>query len=685
MKRFEELVRAGATALPRLAVEPRGLERLAEALSRLLQEAADAAGRRPRKNARGTPWWNDQCAGAAAELRAMRRIYPTGHGREVQTARRELRRAVRRAKRHFWQTVLEGAESNQDIYKIMRWSRKPSRSGPRLYRKARGRGRHPGPLGPRGAGPRRTLDCSVTLADAACACTSTGNTSPGIDGITVRMLRRVWNHIGEAVRGLYEGCLHLGYHPACFRAAEVVMIPKPACLGKGLERLIARRLAWAAITQRVIHSQHAGALPKRSALDLALALLHDAETALTEGKVATLITMDIQGAFDTVLRNRLLLRLREQGWPTNLVRWAGCFMEQRSARIRLEDITTPTTPLTCGLPQGSPASPILFLLYTVPIYSIGEPNSRFGYADDVATLIRGRSYRRRPPGPRAPRKEPQQDLRWLGVWYDRKLSFRTHVEKWAAKAMTAAGFLQNLSNTRRGILPVDTACGHGLRPPILLYGAHVWYPGALRPVWGTARLVPSRITYLKNRIQLTLNVAMRAIARSETRRGPSTLLDERHPLTPRMSILPTPGRELMKRHGMRAPRAAQKQHASRLLRLHQMTAHAPRPRLLPPAPPQPDPTGGVDKTQAARDFNSWLRVCPEDTLIVYTDGSQSEDGACGYGYSVWLGPSEVTYGSGRVLLAEVYDAEVEGALEGFERHSRGPQDPGPAVPDSRLP
>ncbi|KAM4054449.1 reverse transcriptase (RNA-dependent DNA polymerase) [Hirsutella rhossiliensis] len=145
----------------------------------------------------------------------------------------------------------------------MRWSRKPNGKGKRAPsqdpRKARGLGRHPGPLGPRGAGPRRTLDCSVTLADAACACTSTGNTSPGIDGITVRMLLCVWNHIGE-VRGLYEGCLHLGYHSACFRAAEVIIIPKPskrnlslprgwrpisllACLGKGLERPIARRLA----------------------------------------------------------------------------------------------------------------------------------------------------------------------------------------------------------------------------------------------------------------------------------------------------------------------------------------------------------------------------------------------------------------------------------------------------------
>ncbi|KAM4056912.1 RNase H domain-containing protein [Hirsutella rhossiliensis] len=114
-----------------------------------------------------------------------------------------------------------------------------------------------------------------------------------------------------------------------------------------------------------------------------------------------------------------------------------------------------------------------------------------------------------------------------------------------------------------------------------------------------------------------------------------------------MSILPTPGRELMKRH----------------------------------APPQPDPTGGVDKTQAARDFHSWLRVCPEDTLIVYTDGSQSEDGACGYGYSVWLGPSEVTYGSGRVLLAEVYDAEVEGALEGL----RAALTWSPRTPDQQWP
>ncbi|KJZ72311.1 hypothetical protein HIM_08237 [Hirsutella minnesotensis 3608] len=89
--------------------------------------------------------------------------------------------------------------------------------------------------------------------------------------------------------------------------------------------------------------------------------------------------------------NRLVLRLREQGWPDNLARWTGSFMSGRSARVRYQDITTPTMPLQCGLPQGSPVSPILFLLYTEPIYRLGNPEGRFGNADDTAILCTGQS------------------------------------------------------------------------------------------------------------------------------------------------------------------------------------------------------------------------------------------------------------------------------------------------------
>ncbi|KAL9561813.1 hypothetical protein ACKAV7_014075 [Fusarium commune] len=188
--------------------------------------------------------------------------------------------------------------------------------------------------------------------------------------------------------------------------AEVVMIAKPgrrdltkprawrpisllSCLGKGLERLIARRLAWAAVHYSVLHPQQAGALPKRSATDLVTALVHDIEEAFACKRVATLVTMDIQGAFNTVMCNRLVLRLRKQGWPNHLAYWAGSFMGGRSARVRYQDTVTPSSPLQCGLPQGSPVSPILFLLYTEPIYRLGNPQGRFGYADDTAILSIG--------------------------------------------------------------------------------------------------------------------------------------------------------------------------------------------------------------------------------------------------------------------------------------------------------
>ncbi|KJK73387.1 hypothetical protein H634G_11411 [Metarhizium anisopliae BRIP 53293] len=91
------------------------------------------------------------------------------------------------------------------------------------------------------------------------------------------MLRTVWDIIGEHVRRLYEGCLVVGHHPQAFCEAEVVMITKAgkrdlstprawrpisllSCLGKGLERLLARRLAWASVHYEMLHPQQAGAL-----------------------------------------------------------------------------------------------------------------------------------------------------------------------------------------------------------------------------------------------------------------------------------------------------------------------------------------------------------------------------------------------------------------------------------------
>ena len=150
-------------------------------------------------------------------------------------------------------------------------------------------------------------------------------------------------------------------------------------------------MAYLAVNEGVFSPQHIGALLKCSAGDLVACVIHNIETAWALRKKASLLTMDIQGAFDAVLKNRLCMRLREQGWPTSLCAWALSFATDRTASIRLGDETQPNASLASGLPQGSPASPVLFALFIAPLLRLGFSAGKFGYADDIALLRTGKS------------------------------------------------------------------------------------------------------------------------------------------------------------------------------------------------------------------------------------------------------------------------------------------------------
>lgn len=65
-------------------------------------------------------------------------------------------------------------------------------------------------------------------------------------------------------------------------------------------------MAWVSIKYKFLHPQQFGALPLRSATDLATALILDIEEAWSRGLKASMLTLDVQGAFDAVLSGRLI-------------------------------------------------------------------------------------------------------------------------------------------------------------------------------------------------------------------------------------------------------------------------------------------------------------------------------------------------------------------------------------------
>ena len=774
LKRFIEIVEFGATRIPLVNSTPAELDELASALVNLLTSAAKAAGRPTRKGARTAPWWTEECAGAAASFRAIRRLYPLGFNQDVQIAKRDFHRVIRRAKRLYWRSLIDSFTDSSAVFKAVRWLKSPGpfqppplQVGDVVYETQLDKAN----ALRRATLERRTADddienpwipvsfprsipfpLEISLDEAQYATLHTGNTSPGSDNITVDLLKAVWHIIGTHVRRLFERCLSIGHHPKPFKEAEVVMIAKPgrrdltsprawrpisllSCLGKGLERLIARRLAWAAIHYSVLHPQQAGALPKRSATDLVTALIHDIEEAFARKKVATLVTMDIQGAFDTVLRNRLVLRLREQGWPDHLARWAGSFMSGRSARVRYQDTLTSSSPLECGLPQGSPVSPILFLLYTEPIYRLGNPQGRFGYADDTAILSIGDTVdetaamasssidemmrwgatngvsfdskktevmhfsRNKLRTALAVRhgdieKHPEPALRWLGIWLDSRLSFRIHVEKWAAKAQAVAYHLRGLTNTKHGPLPAAVRSAvRACVEPVLLYGTEAWYPGTTRPRWNQpTKDLSSSNQHLIQRMTRAMNQSMRAIlpvwkttpiaalhresgippvaqlleARRLRFSARLKSLDEAHPLASRTRPHSQPAyHDLIKR---RYQAQTESSFRTRLRRTDELLAPCARPKLVQRRFHQEllPPLQMASKDKSADAFSHWVESLDPLTLVVYSDGSLSSEGAASYGFTIHQDKVSIFDGSGRLGPAEVFDAEATGALEGLK-------------------
>ena len=101
-------------------------------------------------------------------------------------------------------------------------------------------------------------------------------------------------------------------------------------------------------------------------------------------------------------------------------------------------------------------------------------------------------------------------LKWLGVLFDRKLTFKWHVQELSTKASRVSNALKSLGNTERGvpaslIRQAVTSCVL----PIAYYAAETWWPGRARP--GRLGNVSNRVDSLVRLLDKVVLSGARAI------------------------------------------------------------------------------------------------------------------------------------------------------------------------------
>jgi hypothetical protein len=87
--------------------------------------------------------------------------------------------------------------------------------------------------------------------------------------------------------------------------------------------------------------------------------------------------------------------MRQLGYPTLVVSWCRSFLTEQTMALSFDSRTDIQWPVATGIPQGSPTSPILFLLYLCPLFdslqlhhpSIWSPS----YIDDVVLVAQGKT------------------------------------------------------------------------------------------------------------------------------------------------------------------------------------------------------------------------------------------------------------------------------------------------------
>jgi len=358
--------------------------------------------------------------------------------------------------------------------------------------------------------------------------------SPGPDAISNEMLTHLGNSAVNKLLEIFNLSWEEGKLPQIWREAIMIPIlkkgkdPKQAssyrpisltsCVVKTMERIVNERLRWHLETTNLLASEQAGFRQFRSTEDQATYLSQEIEEAFQEQKLVFAAWIDLQKAFDKVWTEGLLVKLLRNGVAGNMFTWIKSYLFNHRARVSLDSKTNSKKfLLRHGVPQGGVLSPTLFLLFINDLVAELPKGVKAAlYADDLVLWCKEEyastaTYRLQQaanmlqgwaeewcvsinkekssttlftlsPKQKAgtirlgntPLKE-DEEATYLGVTFDKKMTWKSHITKAEMKARRKLAILRKLAGTTWGAneKTLKTVYQGSVRPH-LEYGSTAW-------------------------------------------------------------------------------------------------------------------------------------------------------------------------------------------------------------------
>ena len=256
--------------------------------------------------------------------------------------------------------------------------------------------------------------------------------SPGADQMHNTLLKRHTLIFIFALVHLFQAVLRTGFIPTAWRHAEIVLIPKPGkdpktvkgyrpisllpSIGKLFDKIATYKIRDKLMSLGWFMSEQSGFLRLHGCPDHLYRLSRDGAEAMQVGEETTVVSLDVEAAFDTIDHDILRFLLSKTPLHALWKRYLSGNLNMRTFCVRVKSAFSCIRSIRAGVPQGGVSSPTLFTIFSNDLFrKVTDPDIRRGLlADDVLLWLRGTKSK---TGRKLVKKRIEATLGVVSDWY----------------------------------------------------------------------------------------------------------------------------------------------------------------------------------------------------------------------------------------------------------------------------
>ena len=562
--------------------------------------------------------------------------------------------------------------------------------------------------------------------------------APGPDGITNIVFQRC-RQLAEYLLPVFNAAVKLQIHYEPWKESITVILRKPGkpdysapkayrpiallnTTAKLLSAIMADRTVYILETHNLLPATHFGGHPGRTTEDSLHLLESTVRNAWRQGKVASALFLDIEGAFPNAVTDRLLHNMKCRRLPPEIVEYTKQLLSGRKTRLRFDDYSSEWFDITNGIGQGDPLSMILYIIYDSDLVDIAKKSKGeliLAFVDDTVLIAvaktfqethailhsmlerRGGAYdwssnhnskfemskfglidftlnrsKERPPIViRGITIKPSKSHKFLGVMVDQELRWKEHASYALAKGVAYVALIRRISTSAHGVSPrLMRQLYRSTAVPKMLYAASVW----LKPVFtaGSQSLtrgsqgIIKKLAQVQRAAAITITGAMRTSPTDSTEIHanlmPMSTLVQKMLFNSSIRIASLP--ESHPLHGL-ATRVKKRNVVHHKTALHHLLHGLKlKPGTIETIIPRPTPPNSLtpfttDIAASKEDASSDFQQC-EDSTMIFTDGS-CHNGQVGAAASLFVDKEHkatLRYHLGKATEHTVFEAEAVGLI-----------------------